>query len=95
SRPATNCKSRGHVEKVGFVPVTTRWRRDDHAVTRCYWGQEVRDKDIGKLSIDFGTKRQNSFDVTNPAGSSRIDGNPDRSDRIEIGAGLQSLLTAT
>ncbi|GBM77162.1 hypothetical protein AVEN_145876-1 [Araneus ventricosus] len=32
-------------------------------------------------SIDFGMKRQNSFDVSNPAGS----------DRIEIGAGLQSL----
>ncbi|GBN05863.1 hypothetical protein AVEN_121118-1 [Araneus ventricosus] len=36
-------------------------------------------------------KRQNSFDVSNPAGSGRIDGNPAGSDRIEIGAGLQSL----
>ncbi|GBO25162.1 hypothetical protein AVEN_177239-1 [Araneus ventricosus] len=33
--------------------------------------------------VDFGMKRQNSFDVSNPAGSRRIDGNP---------AGLQSLL---
>ncbi|GBN47539.1 hypothetical protein AVEN_266004-1, partial [Araneus ventricosus] len=41
---------------------------------------------------DFGMKRQNSFDVTNPAGSGRIDGNPVGSDRIEIGAGLQSLI---
>ncbi|GBM79500.1 hypothetical protein AVEN_57337-1 [Araneus ventricosus] len=41
--------------------------------------------------IDFGMKRQNSFDVTNPAGSSQIDGNPAGSDRIEIDAGLQSL----
>ncbi|GBM53051.1 hypothetical protein AVEN_58774-1 [Araneus ventricosus] len=37
-------------------------------------------------------KRQNSFDVHNPAGSRRIDGNPARSDQIEIGAGLQSLI---
>ncbi|GBL97923.1 hypothetical protein AVEN_242207-1 [Araneus ventricosus] len=43
-------------------------------------------------SIDFGMKRQNSFDVSNPAGSGRIDGNPAGSDRIEIGAGLQSLI---
>ncbi|GBM02012.1 hypothetical protein AVEN_269602-1 [Araneus ventricosus] len=43
-------------------------------------------------SVDFGMKRQNSFDVSNPAGSGRIDGNPAGSDRIEIGAGLQSLL---
>ncbi|GBL94201.1 hypothetical protein AVEN_163522-1 [Araneus ventricosus] len=42
-------------------------------------------------SVDFGMKRQNSFDVSNPAGSRRIDGNPAGSDRIEIGAGLQSL----
>ncbi|GBM91622.1 hypothetical protein AVEN_166666-1 [Araneus ventricosus] len=41
--------------------------------------------------VDFGMKRQNSFDVPNPAGSGRIDGNPAGSDRIEIGAGLQSL----
>ncbi|GBM42886.1 hypothetical protein AVEN_125962-1 [Araneus ventricosus] len=34
---------------------------------------------------------QNSFDVSNPAGSGRIYGNPSGSDRIEIGAGLQSL----
>ncbi|GBL91015.1 hypothetical protein AVEN_184405-1 [Araneus ventricosus] len=37
-------------------------------------------------------KRQNSFDVSNSAGSLRIDGNPAGSDRIEIGAGLQSLI---
>ncbi|GBL85267.1 hypothetical protein AVEN_222733-1 [Araneus ventricosus] len=43
--------------------------------------------------VDFGMKRQNSFDVSNPAGSRRIDGNPAGSDRIEIGAGLQSLVT--
>ncbi|GBN43860.1 hypothetical protein AVEN_5379-1 [Araneus ventricosus] len=42
-------------------------------------------------TVDFGMKRQNSFDVSNPAGSRRIDGNPAGSDRIEIGAGLQSL----
>ncbi|GBO31768.1 hypothetical protein AVEN_77432-1 [Araneus ventricosus] len=41
--------------------------------------------------IDFGMKKQNSFDVSNPDGSRRIDGNPAGSDRIEIGAGLQSL----
>ncbi|GBL76819.1 hypothetical protein AVEN_53479-1 [Araneus ventricosus] len=44
-------------------------------------------------SVDFGMKRQNSFDVSNPAGSRRINGNPAGSDRIEIGAGLQSLIT--
>ncbi|GBN61769.1 hypothetical protein AVEN_38830-1, partial [Araneus ventricosus] len=32
--------------------------------------------------VDFGMKRQNSFDLSNPAGSYRI----------EIGAGLQSLV---
>ncbi|GBM20572.1 hypothetical protein AVEN_261696-1 [Araneus ventricosus] len=47
-----------------------------------------------RFRVDFGMKRQNSFDVTNPAGSGRIDGNSAGSDRVEIGAGLQSLLTA-
>ncbi|GBM46499.1 hypothetical protein AVEN_78890-1 [Araneus ventricosus] len=39
-------------------------------------------------------KRQNIVDVTNPAGSGQIDGNLAGSDRIEIGAGLQSLHTS-
>ncbi|GBN76421.1 hypothetical protein AVEN_123480-1 [Araneus ventricosus] len=43
--------------------------------------------------VDFGMKRQNSLDVSNPAGSRRIDGNPAGYDRIEIGAGLQFLAT--
>ncbi|GBN08294.1 hypothetical protein AVEN_133792-1 [Araneus ventricosus] len=37
----------------------------------------------GLCAVDFGMKRQNSFDVSNPAGSGRIDGNP---------TGLKSLL---
>ncbi|GBN11910.1 hypothetical protein AVEN_263876-1 [Araneus ventricosus] len=37
-------------------------------------------------------KRQNSFDESNPAGSRRIRSDRWESDRIEIGAGLQSLL---
>ncbi|GBN07274.1 Pancreatic lipase-related protein 2 [Araneus ventricosus] len=44
-------------------------------------------------SLDFGMKRENSFDVTNPAGSGRIDGNSAGYNRIENGAGLQSLPT--
>ncbi|GBM40614.1 hypothetical protein AVEN_27199-1 [Araneus ventricosus] len=38
---------------MAFVPVTTRWRIDTHAVTvRCHSGQEVkeRESEIGKLS---------------------------------------------
>ncbi|GBO04575.1 hypothetical protein AVEN_269661-1 [Araneus ventricosus] len=44
---------------------------------------ERRFGDRGARLVDFGMKRQNSFDVSNPAGSGRI----------EIGAGLQSLIT--
>ncbi|GBN45699.1 hypothetical protein AVEN_68319-1 [Araneus ventricosus] len=41
--------------------------------------------------FDFGMKRQNSFDVSNPVGSRRICLDRWESGRIEIGAGLQSL----
>ncbi|GBN94030.1 hypothetical protein AVEN_84866-1 [Araneus ventricosus] len=53
--------------------------------------------DLQKVRVaeefDFGMKRQNSFDMSNPAGSRRIDGNPAGSDRIEIEAGLQYLVS--
>ncbi|GBN42025.1 hypothetical protein AVEN_207524-1 [Araneus ventricosus] len=54
--------------------------------------KNLSNEDLFHFIVDFGMKRQNSYDVTNPAGSSRIDGNPAGSDRIEIGAGLQSLV---
>ncbi|GBM16156.1 hypothetical protein AVEN_203935-1, partial [Araneus ventricosus] len=37
-------------------------------------------------------KRQNRFDVSNPAGSRRIRSDRWESGRIEIGAGLQSVV---
>ncbi|GBN13540.1 hypothetical protein AVEN_33148-1 [Araneus ventricosus] len=77
-------------ESVPYSPdshTTPSWRRMTLAVL-LLWNRDsdlwLRDGEVGARHqpFDFRMKRQNSFDVTNPSGS----------DRIEIGAGLQSLV---